>query len=299
MCTERLFGVRITLDRLFLLLLFVLALIGLLPEALIVFGIVVVHELAHAAVARSHGLRVIELELLPFGGVARIDGVMEVDPNFDKNVDMAGPMTNLFMLGLGVVAKTYALYPEQWLDFFIQTNATLALFNALPALPLDGGRVYRAHLVGRLGFRRATEKAASLGRLLAVLLGIAGLAGVYFGYFNATLPVLGVFLFSAATRERANAMYVLLRYLARKQDEFMRSGCLASEQLVAATHARVADVVRLFIPQRYHLIWIVDEKGGIEGLVTELDVINTLFEQGSDTPVHLLLDNRNKDNQTS
>ena len=120
MCTERLFGVRITLDRLFLLLLFVLALIGLLPEALIVFGIVVVHELAHAAVARSHGLRVIELELLPFGGVARIDGLMEVDPYVEKRVAMAGPITNLFMLGLGVVAKTYALYPEQWLDFLFR-----------------------------------------------------------------------------------------------------------------------------------------------------------------------------------
>lgn len=290
MCTDRLLGVRITLNWVFLLLLFLLALIGLLPEALIVFGIVVAHECVHVMVARSYGLRVVELELLPFGGVARIDGLVEVDPYVEKRVAMAGPITNLLLLGLGLVAKAYALYPERWLDFFVQTNAALAVFNALPALPLDGGRVYRAHLVPRLGFRKATERAARLGKLFALVLGITGLAGIYFGYVNITLPVLAFFLFTAAAREQRRAMFVLLRYLARKQDELLRSGCLASEQLVAASHTKVADVVKLFVPQRYHLIWVVDEQGRIEGLVTELDIINTLFEQGSDTPVRLVLD---------
>ena len=290
MCIGRFLGIRIRCNWLFVVLLFLLAWVGLLPEAIIVFGIVVIHELAHVIVARSYGLRVTELEILPFGGVAHIDDLIEVDPDVEKRVALAGPVANLFLIAGGLVCKTYEISPERWLDFFVHMNIALAGFNALPALPLDGGRVYREYLTRKLGFKRATEKAARLGKIFGVAIAIGGLVGAYFGYVNLSSSLLGFFLYDAAAREQKKALYVLIRYLARKQDELRRSGCLNSEQLVAAEHTKVADVVRLFVPQRYHLIWVVDEQGRIEGLITELDIVNTLFEQGSDTPVRFVLE---------
>lgn len=291
MCIGRIFGVRFTLNWLFLLLLFLLAVIGLLPEAAIVFGVVLVHEMAHVLVAKGYGLSILELELLPFGGVARIDDLMEVDPQVETRVALAGPISNMFFIGVGLVCKTYQIYPDKWLDFFIRTNIALAGFNALPALPLDGGRVYRALLTSKMGYRRATHRAAWLGKVFAVMFTLGGLVGAYMGYVNMSLIILGFFVYAAASKEQKTAMYVLMRYLARKQEELKRFGCLASEQLVAFEHTTVADVVRLFVPQRYHLIWIVDDKGRIGGLITELDVINAMFERGSDTSVRQVLQN--------
>lgn len=289
MCIGQILGVRITLNWWFLLLLLLLAVVGLLPEAIIVFGVVMVHELAHVAVAKGCGMHLLELELLPFGGVARVDDLMEMDPAVEMKVAVAGPLSNLFLIGVGLVCHTYEVCPQQWLDFFLRTNVALAAFNALPALPLDGGRCYRAMLTRRLGFRRATHRAASLGKVFAVLFAMGGLAGAYLGYINVTLIILGFFVYAAAAKEQKTAMYVLMRYLARKQEELARKGCLASEQLVATEHTTVGDVVKLFVPQRYHLVWVVDEKGRVQGLVTELDLIDAMFEQGTDTLVKAVM----------
>lgn len=289
MCIGQILGVRITLNWWFLLLLFLLAIVGLLPEAIIVFGVVLVHELAHLVVAKGYGMHLCELELLPFGGVARIDDLMEIDPAVEMRVALAGPLSNLFLIGVGLVCHTYEVCPQDWLDFSLRTNVALAAFNALPALPLDGGRCYRAMLTRRLGFRRATHKAAALGKMFAVLFAVGGLAGAYLGYINITLIILGFFVYAAAAKEQKNAMYVLMRYLARKQDELEKKGCLAAEQLVATEHATIGDVVKLFVPQRYHLVWVVDVKGRVQGLVTEIDLINAMFEQGTDTLMKALM----------
>ena len=101
--------------------------------------------------------------------------------------------------------------------FFVQANLTLAAFNLMPALPLDGGRILRACLTPRLGFRAATEQAALLGQILAGLLFAIGLAGLYYSYFNLSLPLIAVFLFVAATKEKQQAVYTFIRALGAKR----------------------------------------------------------------------------------
>jgi stage IV sporulation protein FB len=284
-----LLGIRIRLNWLFLALLFTLSMVGLLPQAIIVFSVVLIHELAHAIVAKTSGLSVDEVELLPFGGVARIDDVLEVDPRIEMRVAIAGPLANLFLIGVGLVFRTYDQLSHEWVMFFINTNVTLVAFNVLPALPLDGGRVYRARLCGKLGFRRATQRAAQLGRIFAIIFTIGGSIGLFFGYVNLTLIVLGFFVYAAAVKEQKTAMYVLMRYLVRKQGELLRYGCLPSEHLVAVGATTVGEVVKLFVPQRYHLIWVLRDTGEVAGLLTEYDVVHALVELGNATPVEQVL----------
>lgn len=281
-----------TLNWLFLLLLFVLAIVGLLPEACIVFGVVLVHELAHSVAAKGYGLAVTEVELMPFGGVARIDDLIEMDPQVETKVAMAGPLANLFMIGVGLVFRTYEVYPQELVGFFLRTNLALAAFNALPALPLDGGRVYRAMLCRNWGYQKATRRAALLGKIFASVFTAVGIVGIYLGYVNLTLVILGFFVYAAALKEQNTAMYVLMRYLARKQRELQQYGCMASEQLVATDNTSVAVVVKLFVPQRYHFVWVVDEQGRISGLATENDVVSAMYERGLQTPMKDVLDGR-------
>lgn len=281
--------VQLRLNWLFLLLLLFWAWAGQLAEALIIFAIVIMHELAHITVAKSYGLAVSELELLPFGGVARIDDLVEADPAVEVRIALAGPIMNLMIVALAMLAREYMVEYEYWYALLLRTNVLLACFNLVPALPLDGGRVLRAILTRRNGFRQATRRAAQLSKVLAICCIMVGLTGFYYGYINLSLLIVGFFIYLAAMQEQRRAMFVLIRYLARKQEELQRKGCLPSEQLVVAAQTTLGEVVRHFVPQRYHLIWIIDQKGRISGMVTELYLLDTLFDKGFEVPVSAVL----------
>ncbi|HEY8418260.1 MAG TPA: M50 family metallopeptidase [Limnochordales bacterium] len=280
-----LFGIGFTVNWWFLLLVLAAAWVGRLTEALTVFAVVLLHELGHVVAAGGCGIRVREVELLPFGGVARMEGLLEAEPGMEAIIALAGPLTNGLLMGIGTLLARHELSDPAWTSFFIEVNAAVAAFNLLPALPLDGGRLYRAYRTRRVGFRRATHQAVLLGRGLGLLLFAAGAAGLYLGHVSATAAVVGGFVFLAAGRETDHAAYVFMAYLNRKRHELEAAGCLAGEALVARADATVKEVVERFVPQRYHVVWIVDESGRVLGLAAEADVLDCLFDRGWDVPV--------------
>ncbi len=282
-------GVVIAVHELFLLLLAVLVWLGRGLEAAMVFLVVLLHELGHALAARTYGLRVREVELLPTGGVARLDELVELDPAVEGSIAAAGPLTNLVLVGLAALGARYRLIPAEWLDRFIQVNLALAVANLVPALPLDGGRMLRARLSARLGFRRATEAAVRWSRWLALLGLVAGAVGFYLGYMNASGMLLALFVYVGAGREEAMAGYAFIRYLVRKPLELGRHGCLVAHPLVTLDEVPVKEVVRHFVPRRYHLVVVLDRQGRLLGVATEPEVIGGLLERGLETPVGDLL----------
>lgn len=284
-------GVRIKISWAFLVVTGLFVLLERLPEMLMLFGIVVVHEMAHVAVALRFGQRVEEIELLPFGGVARVESPLELNPAVERTVAIAGPLTNFMLFGVGYVVFTYLDWNLVWIRFFMQANAALGLFNLLPALPLDGGRILRASLAERLGFGRATECAVKLGKGLSLVLMIIGSFGLATGLFNVSLMVMSIFIFAAAKKEQANAFFVLFRYITRKKDEVQAQTTLQVEQLAVTKKARIRDVFQRIVPGRYHLIWVIDESGETIGVVTEGDFIDGLLLRGMDTTLQELVCN--------
>jgi len=287
-------------------------LIALVPSLLIALTF---HEYAHARVAYAFGdTTAKDMGRMTLNPVSHLDPIgtlmilivgfgwarpVPINPGRFRDirrgllwVSLAGPLANLFLIGVGLVFLTYEQLPQEWVAFFIKINMTLAAFNALPALPLDGGRIYRARLCGRLGFRRATQHAARLGGVFAVLFAVSGVVGLFLGYVNLTLIILGFFVYAAAAKEQKTAMYVLMRYLVRKQGELRRYGCLPAEHIVAVGTTAVGEVVKLFVPQRYHLIWVMNDTGEVDGLLSEYDVVHALVELGTATPVEQVLNRK-------
>ncbi|MEY2786400.1 MAG: putative zinc metalloprotease Rip3 [Planctomycetota bacterium] len=148
------------------------------------FAIVLLHELGHCLVARRHGIGVVDITLWPLGGMARMSAIPE-SPGIEARIAVAGPAVNLalFVLALplalldGRVLALPALASEL-LRWFLAANLVMALFNLLPAFPMDGGRILRAWFARRQGWLAATERAVKLGRWIAFLLLALGLMGV-------------------------------------------------------------------------------------------------------------------------
>ncbi|HEX6971468.1 MAG TPA: site-2 protease family protein [Limnochordia bacterium] len=288
----RLFGIGLRLNPWFFALLLVLSLTGRLWDSLLGFLLVVIHEGGHAWIARRGGLALAEIELFPFGGVARMAEPVELDSRLEIRVAVAGPLTNALLAAaawwaapwLGQLGAAFA-DPAELVHRFVEWNLWLGGVNLVPVLPLDGGRILRAVLASRCGFARATRgivrfsRAASGAALLALVL--AWMAG-------APRPsgiVLAAFVYWAATKEGALAPYVFMRVLARKRGELAVARCLEGRLLVAAAGTPVKEVVWRFATRRYHLVCVLDTDGNVVGLATERQLIDGLFGRGLDTPV--------------
>ncbi|MDP9376784.1 MAG: site-2 protease family protein [Actinomycetota bacterium] len=182
-----------------------------IAAALLFFASLTAHELGHAVQARKEGMEIDGITLWVFGGVARFHG------NFpsaaaELRIALAGPAVSLVLAVVFVVVATAVDLPSAvdgvvfWLG---QINLTLLIFNLLPALPLDGGRVLRAILWMRRGdFGKATRTAAGLGRAFGQAMVAIGLLLVVFtGAFGALwLALIGLFLIGAAEAEAQSAV---------------------------------------------------------------------------------------------
>jgi Zn-dependent protease len=181
--------------------------------ALAFFASVLLHELAHALVARAVGVPTAEIRLFVFGGVARI-AVEPADPGGEALVAMAGPLTSVLLAGLlELASRAVAGPPGDLLALLFVGNLVVAGFNLLPGFPLDGGRVARALLWRLTGRRLATRATALAGRALAAALVVGGTAAAVWQRTPRWLPqvVLGLFLWQAAgDGERAATRAALL-----------------------------------------------------------------------------------------
>ena len=179
--------------------------------AVLFFASLLLHELGHAFEARREGMEIEGITLWLFGGVAKFKGMFP-SAGAEFRIAIAGPLVSLvlgavFSLGAWVISTTDAVDAvAAWLGYI---NLTLLVFNMLPALPLDGGRVLRSALWHTRGdFVRATRAAARFGRGFAFLF-IAG--GVFLFIFQgsfsgAWLAFIGWFLLQAATAEDRYAL---------------------------------------------------------------------------------------------
>ncbi|MFQ5694697.1 MAG: site-2 protease family protein [Terriglobia bacterium] len=216
----QLYGISIRIHFTFLFLLAFLFLLNTLAHGwvsgllsllfiVLVFVCVLLHELAHAYVSVRYGLRVRSITLLPIGGLAMLEDLPR-EPRQEIHIALAGPAANfvlaLWLAGLLVLVDPSALLRPSLsgaalLASLFWANLYLGLFNLLPAYPLDGGRVLRAWLAGRMDYVDATHHAVGVGQVFSMLFMLVGLVQL-----NPWLILIGLFVFWAAVSEERLAV---------------------------------------------------------------------------------------------
>lgn len=216
----RLFGITVRVHWMWLVLVLLIPLLvdsqplAALLGFLVLWGIVLLHELGHSLMAWRFGIRTLDITLWPLGGMARMDHIPE-RPKVEFWIAIAGPLVNFalaaigaaVLLGLTLTDLDRPLEELSWSPVgvawgFVVANVLMGAFNLLPAFPMDGGRVLRSILGLFLDWLHATSVAVFIGRLFAfgmIALGVVGL----FLEWQQTLwfPLLGVFIWLAGARE--------------------------------------------------------------------------------------------------
>ena len=177
-----------------------------IAAAVLFFTSLLLHEFGHAFQARREGMEIDGITLWLFGGVAKFKGMFP-GAGAEFRIAIAGPLVSLALGGLFLAVAAMSNLPQSvdgvaaWLGYI---NLTLLVFNLLPALPLDGGRVLRSALWGaKHDFASATHIAAWIGRGFGYLFIAAGLVFLIFqgAFSGAWLAFIGWFLLQAAAAE--------------------------------------------------------------------------------------------------
>lgn len=163
-----------------------------------------VHELAHLAAAKLVGVAIQEIRILPFGGSACMENPYRLPLRQILPVAAAGPAANLILaVCIAACAHWGWLYVEQASNL-MQPNLILCMFNLIPALPLDGGRMLFSLLRRPLGEKKALTAGLWSGRILAFcLMGTALAGGLKTGVWNLSFVLAALFVLASAHDERA------------------------------------------------------------------------------------------------
>jgi Zn-dependent protease/CBS domain-containing protein len=254
---------------------------GLLFMVLL-FLCVLLHEFGHIFTARAFGVATPDVILLPIGGVARLERIPE-RPSEEFLIAIAGPAVNVAIAAVLVVIGGASLDPSHLgsiesnkiglVERLAAVNVFLALFNLIPAFPMDGGRVLRALLATRFGYVRATEIAASVGQAVAFVLGFIGLFG------DPLLIFIAVFVYLAAAAE---AHLVAIRAISQGVPV---TAAMMTEFVTLTPDEHVDAAVETLLRTTQGEFPVVDGLGRPVGLLARNDIIRALKERGPDAKV--------------
>lgn len=227
---------------------------------------VLIHELGHAVAARWYGVEVKQITLWLLGGMAQFEALPR-QRGGEAVVAVVGPITSLALAGVLYGAWQWGSWNSAALfvlAYLTLMNALLALFNLLPALPLDGGRVLRSLLALSMPHLRATRVAAGVSRLVAVLLGIYGVLT-----FQLFITLVAFFIYGAV---RAETQYALVSQVF----EGVLVGDIMTPENALVTvepHTPVEQLVRLSSFRRHTGYPVVAADGRLLGMAKLQDAL--------------------------
>lgn len=251
---------------------------------LCVFVTVVMHELGHALAAKNYGIQTKDITLLPIGGLARLDRIPE-KPLEELIVAFAGPLVNII---LALITGSFITIPDNpealvaqlsagvnasnfFLNFYI-VNIVLAIFNLIPAFPMDGGRVLRALLAFKFKRHVATKIAARIGQFIAM-------GFILIGFFsNPFLIFIGVFVMISAQMEteHTKSKFILKGFKVRD--------VLMTQYQTIDVNEPIKTATKLILDSQSKL-YLITENGAPVGTLNRDQVILALSEYGENTVI--------------
>jgi Zn-dependent protease/CBS domain-containing protein len=245
------------------------------------FACVVLHEFGHALTARHYGIPTKDITLLPIGGVSRFERMPD-KPWQEFWVAVAGPLVNLAIAAAIYLAlflsngfkplSGLSVTGGPFLERMLVANLALAIFNIIPAFPMDGGRVLRALLATRMDHVRATQTAAAIGQGLALLFGLVGL------FRDPFLLFIAFFVWIGAGAESQSVQI---------KDAFSGIPIRAAMQThfdTLTTNQTLGDAVKVILDGSQHdfpVMW----GDRVMGILTRANLLEGLSKYGSDQPV--------------
>lgn len=254
---------------------------------LVLFFCVVLHELGHALTARKYNIGTRQITLLPIGGVASLEAMPD-EPREELMVALAGPAVNVIIaMGLYFVVpfENYinqdpevlqellsSINAGNFIFLLFTANIALAVFNMIPAFPMDGGRVLRALLSMRMDRVRATQIASVLGQGVAFFLFFYGLLT------NPILILIALFVFFGAKGEN-----MMIQQLALLKDHTLKEAMM-TDITIFHPDDTLNDVIEKILSGTERDFIVADEHE-VKGILLQTDLMQAIKSKDTERRV--------------
>jgi len=290
----RVFSIPVRLNPLSLPMIALAFWLGESRRLMIMAGSILLHELMHIAAARILHVRVYELELTPAGGAARIENLWRLRPGQAAAVALAGPAVNLMIILTAAALCWWEMMDAETGALLIEQNLIILLFNLLPALPMDGGRVLCGLLSRRMSPAGAARAGTGISVMLAAVLSALSVFGAMNGRLNITLPVAAAFLLMSTGSERRQAGYSLMESITGKGRELDQEGVLPVRWIAVRGDLPVREAAVRMKPRQMHLFAVYDDVMHLKRVISEEALTASLLADEEKKMDEIAMDVKNR-----
>ncbi len=255
--------------------------IGYIGEYLIIFMSMAFHELAHALAAEITGRKINLIRILPIGLNVLIDG-QEYRLFSNMAIYFSGPFLNIFLCILGLAISPFEIVKTEYMNFFIISNLYLSIFNLLPVLPLDGGKILNLLLSYRYGLNKAFAYTRRVSFFLTFHIIIVGAIELIISKYNFSLLIIGMYFIYYLRTERMEGALMNIKYLISRRSRLIKKGIYPARDLVVIQSIRIGEVLKNMDFDRFHFVHVLDEKMKVVKVFTEQEVIDEMMEHSTD-----------------
>lgn len=237
---------------------------------ILLFSSILLHEIGHSFFAKKYGVKIDNITLMLFGGVASMEEIPR-KPSQEAKMAVAGPMVS-FTIGTmclifnGVISDLQPSFSNTntfhviWLIGYI--NLIVGVFNLLPAFPMDGGRILRAWFATTTSYVKATQKAAYIGKMFAFMMGILGILA------NPWFILIAFFVYIGASEEaRTTAVSVILEKVPVQK--------VMTRDIISVQPSMTVDELSKLMFEKKHMGYPVIDNNDLKGIVTFTDMHTT------------------------
>jgi len=229
-------------------------------EPILAYGAALfVHELGHYIASAAFRCPPEHMELTAFGALAAMEGYRFVTPRKQFAIALCGPLFNLLFLLL-LMSLFYLNIATAFMMALFKANLLLIVFNLLPILPMDGGRMLQSLLERCIDRQASGRLLANIGMVCGILVDSVAIAGmIFFKTANFSMLITGIYLIYAAKRTKENALAAYLHSIVLNRARLEQRGVTPVSLIAASSKLKVCELMEKLPLGQHVRIIVVDE----------------------------------------
>lgn len=276
----------IKINKFFVPYIVLLVFMGFNGDLFIAFAMVILHEFTHFFTARYFGFKNGNVEILPFGAALRLNDLDEASFKEDLIISLSGPILNLVLAVIFYVLDMY--FNSYIMHALFLTNAALGVFNLIPALPLDGGRILRDLIARKTIYRSANMITIRVSMCMGSIFMLYYIYCFFKGQMNLSFGIIALYIIIYSFREKERIAYIIMSDIIKKKFRFVKRGYIENRSFSIYYKINLLNALSLAEKNKYSIFTVLDEELRVMDIIYEEEILEALKSYGNITIEQLI-----------
>ncbi|MDF2884371.1 MAG: metalloprotease [Clostridiaceae bacterium] len=266
-------------NKYFIIYVFLLVVIGYKGRFFLAFTIALFHEGVHYFTAKKLGFNGLQIEFFPLGTALKMNDLEEASPYEDLLISISGPLSNI-LIGIVFMILDYK-FPMDIFTMLFYGNLSIGLFNLIPALPLDGGRIIRNLLNFKTFYKRANKITVNISIILGIGMIFSYLVLFIKGENSFSIGLAALFIIVTSLKEKERVAYIIMGDVIKKRYKFLKRGYIENRSISIYCKMDLINLMNFIDKNKYNIFMIMDENMKLLDILYEEDIIEALKIYGN------------------